>query len=141
MIAERKFERLGVRQCLDRLNTHRGIIDPCLRLGGIQMDRHAVFATQAFIPYDQLERAVTAFKQQVMNSVWLVDDLVVELSQIGEGALVRQDSRQIVQVKRGEARGVVGSIETERLITGFVSPVSQKVNRGIGVAALVLREI
>jgi len=58
MVAERKFERTDVGWCLDGLNASCWIVDPYRRTRDAKTDRHAVLAAQAFIPHDQLERAV-----------------------------------------------------------------------------------
>ena len=58
MVAERKFERTDVGQCLNRLKASCWIVDPYRPARDAKMDRHAVLAGQAFTPHDQLERAV-----------------------------------------------------------------------------------
>src|ERR1700758_2202516 len=58
MIVERKFEGINVSQCLDRLHANCWIIDCCARMNTAQVECHAVFVAQAFVPHDQLESAV-----------------------------------------------------------------------------------
>jgi hypothetical protein len=101
MVAERKFERTDVGWRLDGLNANSWIVDPYGRPLEAKMNRHTVLAAQAFIPHDQLERAVAVLQEQIVNGPGLAYDLEVELPGRGEDALVRQNGRQVVKIGCG----------------------------------------
>ena len=60
MVAEYKFERTDVGQRLNWLNASCWVVKFYQGARGINVDRHSVLAAQAFIPHDQLKRAVAA---------------------------------------------------------------------------------
>ena len=101
MVAKRKFERTNVGQCLDRLNAGCWIVNRCRRGLKPKLDPHEVLATQAFVPYDQLECTVAALQEQLMNGIGLIHDREVKLSGFGERTVIRQNSRKVVKVDCG----------------------------------------
>src|SRR4051812_2658023 len=95
---------------------------------------YVVLSAQAFAPYDELERAVTALQEQLVNRRGLIGYLEVEPTQGYAASFVGQDGRQVVKVERGLARCVIGSVIAEGLVAAFVHAITQQIDGRIGIA-------
>src|SRR5262245_54230859 len=113
MVAERKIERIHIGQCSRGLDADGRIVNPHLRMVCTKPERDAVLPAQALPPHDKLEPAITMLQEQLVYGFGLVENREVELAGFGEGSLVRQNGRKIVQVNRGPTRGIVASVEAE----------------------------
>lgn len=100
MIRHRQRDSRSVRQDLDRCNARRRV-ENCDSVCTLEVDGDLFLASNLLPPYDQLERAATFLKKQIMHSRRLIIDVVLKASRIGERSIVSQDCREIVNVSSG----------------------------------------
>ncbi len=141
MITEFQGDGGGVGELFDWGDADGGVVEANERMGGFELDGDGVGAFEAFIPNDELKGAIAALEKEVVNGGGLVGDGVVERIGVGERAAVTEDGGEVMEVKSGRARGVVGTEESELLVAAFVDSIAQKVDGGIAPAALELVEI
>src|ERR1700741_1514840 len=100
MILECQFERANIGERFDRVSANSWIIDSSRRQRHCEPNHRIVFPVQTFIPHDQLESAVAALEEQLVNSVWLVDNLEIEPAGTAVSALIGQNGCKVVKVNR-----------------------------------------
>jgi hypothetical protein len=76
-----------------------------------------------------------------MKGFRLIWDRIVEISRRWNGTIVSEDRGQIVEIFRGQPRGIVRLVETKRLITPLIYTVSQQVDSSMFPAPFELIQI